>query len=245
VIAYDAMQITVHDPFTDRHRTLVNAGYSDRVVAYVDGDYSVRDSAFSDLLSQRVPLRMRDTAYDYRETYSYLNYWGAEGYGDGMTTPLFANDGRYVGLVNISTATEETLTDGVREFMAQHPEAVNLTLDSDIIHDAHRAIELEQEYIAYCLKDGPILGYSVAEHVATAQYFANMRLGSVGLPQPFDEAYHAFPWMSEQMELKKETNFFEKRVTEYQSGGALIFDDDSHDHANPGWSDPLQAEKMT
>jgi ribonucleoside-diphosphate reductase beta chain len=131
----------------------------------------------------------------------------------------------------------------IREFMAQYPEAVTPQLHADIIHDAQRAIALERSYMAYCLKDGPILGYSVAEHVATAQYFANMRLGSVGLPQPFEEAYHAFPWMSEQMELKKEKNFFETRVTEYQSGGALAFDDDSHAHDNPGWSDPLQAEK--
>ena len=79
----------------------------------------------------------------------------------------------------------------------------------------------------------------VAEHIATAKFFANMRLGSVGLPQPFEEAYHAFPWMSEQMELKKEKNFFETRVTEYQSGGALLFDDDPQSHDNPGWSDPL------
>jgi ribonucleoside-diphosphate reductase beta chain len=83
------------------------------------------------------------------------------------------------------------------------------------------------------------LGYSVAEHVATAQYFANMRLGSVGLPQPFEEAYHAFPWMSEQMELKKEKNFFETRVTEYQSGGALAFDDDPMADEDPQWRNPL------
>ena len=130
----------------------------------------------------------------------------------------------------------------IREFMAQYPEAVTPELLAQIEADTLRAIELEQEYMAYCLKDGPILGYSVPEHVATAKFFANMRLGSVGLPQPFEEAYHAFPWMSEQMELRKEKNFFEARVTEYQSGGALLFDDDSHDHANPGWSDPLEAQ---
>ncbi len=131
----------------------------------------------------------------------------------------------------------------IREFMAQYPEAAPKGVIDTVLRDTYRAIELEKEYITYCLKDGPILGYSVPEHVATAKYFANMRLGSVGLPQPFEDAYHAFPWMSEQMELRKEKNFFEVRVTEYQSGGALAFDDDSHDHANPGWSDPLQAEK--
>jgi ribonucleoside-diphosphate reductase beta chain len=64
-----------------------------------------------------------------------------------------------------------------------------------------------------------------------------MRLGAVGLPQPFDDAYHAFPWMSEQIELKKEKNFFETRVTEYQTGGALSFDDLAH---HDGWDDPLK-----
>jgi ribonucleoside-diphosphate reductase beta chain len=130
----------------------------------------------------------------------------------------------------------------IREFMAQYPEVVTDGLVNAVLRDTRRAIALEQDYISYCLKDGPILGYSVAEHVATAQYFANMRLGSVGLPQPFEKAYHAFPWMSEQMELRKEKNFFEARVTEYQSGGALAFDDDSHAHDNPGWSDPLEAQ---
>jgi ribonucleoside-diphosphate reductase beta chain len=127
----------------------------------------------------------------------------------------------------------------IREFMAQYPEAVTPELLTQIEADTHRAIELERHYIAYCLKDGPILGYSVAEHVATAKFFANMRLGSVGLPQPFEDAYHAFPWMSEQMELKKETNFFEKRVTEYQSGGALIFDDDQDAQGHGSWANPL------
>jgi hypothetical protein len=45
--------------------------------------------------------------------------------------------------------------------------------------------------------------------------------------------------MSEQMELKKETNFFEKRVTEYQSGGALIFNDDQDAQGHGNWANPL------
>jgi hypothetical protein len=45
--------------------------------------------------------------------------------------------------------------------------------------------------------------------------------------------------MSEQMELKKEKNFFETRVTEYQSGGALAFDDDPMADEDPQWRNPL------
>jgi len=128
----------------------------------------------------------------------------------------------------------------IKEFMAQYPECLTMGFQDQVSKDVLRALELEREYISYCLKDGPILGYSVEDHVATAKFFANMRLGAVGLHQPFEDAYHAFPWMSEQMELKKEKNFFETRVTDYQAGGALSFDDDTPNE-EPGWNNPLQS----
>ena len=43
----------------------------------------------------------------------------------------------------------------------------------------------------------------------------------LGLPEEFKNAKNPFPWMSEVLDLKKEKNFFETRVTEYQTGGAL------------------------
>ena len=125
----------------------------------------------------------------------------------------------------------------IQEFVSQYPECLTEQFLTTIVNDVEKAIRLEEDFASYCLKDGPILGYSVPEHVATAKLFANMRLGSVGLRQPFDDAYHAFPWMSEQLELKKEKNFFETRVTDYQAGGALQFDDLSH---HDGWDDPLK-----
>ncbi len=127
----------------------------------------------------------------------------------------------------------------IREFMDQHPECLTKAFLEQVYRDATQAMALEEAYIQHCLKDGPILGYSVPEHVATAKYFTNLRMGSVGLSAPFPDAYHAFPWMSEQMELKKEKNFFETRVTEYQAGGALSFEDEPPHHDQPGWSDPL------
>jgi ribonucleotide reductase beta subunit family protein with ferritin-like domain len=128
----------------------------------------------------------------------------------------------------------------IKEYMAQYPACLTEDFLRQIEQDTRKAVELEKEYIAYCLKDGPILGYSVNEHVATAKFFANMRLGAVGLPQPFEDAYHAFPWMAEQMELNKEKAFFEVRVVDYQAGGALSFDEASH---HEGWDDPLEGLK--
>src|SRR2546428_7485503 len=51
----------------------------------------------------------------------------------------------------------------------------------------------------------------------------NRRCAQLGLSPVFDEAENPFPWMSEAMDLKKEKNFFETRVIEYQNGGALCW----------------------
>jgi ribonucleoside-diphosphate reductase beta chain len=40
----------------------------------------------------------------------------------------------------------------------------------------------------------------------------------------FQNEENPFPWMSEMIDLKKERNFFETRVLEYQTGGALSWD---------------------
>ena len=55
-------------------------------------------------------------------------------------------------------------------------------------------------------------------------YIANRRLVQLGLPEEFPKAENPFPWMSEIMDLRKEKNFFETRVIEYQTGGALNWD---------------------
>lgn len=119
----------------------------------------------------------------------------------------------------------------IKEFISQHPECISESFLGEISGMVKRAIALEDEFIRYCLKDGPILGYSAADHISTAKFFANVRVTSVGLPVVFPEteAQHRFPWMSEQMDLLKEKNFFETRVTEYQVGGALSFNDDDDD----------------
>ena len=50
------------------------------------------------------------------------------------------------------------------------------------------------------------------------------RCAQLGLEPAFATVDNPFPWMSEAMDLKKEKNFFETRVIEYQNGGALAWD---------------------
>ena len=56
------------------------------------------------------------------------------------------------------------------------------------------------------------------------RYIANRRATQIGLEALFPNEENPFPWMSEMIDLKKERNFFETRVIEYQSGGALSWD---------------------
>jgi ribonucleoside-diphosphate reductase beta chain len=81
----------------------------------------------------------------------------------------------------------------------------------------------ESTYADYLLKD-PILGYSKEAHIGQFRYVANRRAVSLGIEEPFPGAEPTLPWLDEQANMRKEKNFFETRVTEYQTGGALKWD---------------------
>jgi len=78
----------------------------------------------------------------------------------------------------------------------------------------------ETEYAHYILPD-PILGYSADEHISQFRFIANRRAKQLHQAEPFPGAENTLGWLDEQANLRKEKNFFETRVTEYQTGGAL------------------------
>lgn len=81
------------------------------------------------------------------------------------------------------------------------------------------AVALEIAYAKDCLPEG-ILGLTAPMFEDYVGYIANRRLERIGLQGRYD-GKNSFPWMSEVMDLKKEKNFFETRVTEYQSASTL------------------------
>ena len=83
--------------------------------------------------------------------------------------------------------------------------------------------ELEIQYARDTMPRG-VLGMNAAMMEEYLQFIANRRLTQLGLPEQFKGVTNPFPWMSEIMDLRKEKNFFEARVTEYQVGGALSWD---------------------
>ena len=82
---------------------------------------------------------------------------------------------------------------------------------------------LEIEYARDTMPRG-VLGMNAAMMEEYLHFIANRRLTQLGLSEQFPGAQNPFPWMSEIMDLRKEKNFFETRVIEYQTGGALSWD---------------------
>ncbi len=82
------------------------------------------------------------------------------------------------------------------------------------------AAELEAAYSRDTMPNG-FLGLSAGLCEEYMHFITNRRCGQIGLEPVFAETENPFPWMSEAMDLKKEKNFFETRVIEYQNGGSL------------------------
>jgi len=86
-----------------------------------------------------------------------------------------------------------------------------------------QAVELEYRYAEDTMPRG-VLGMNASMFKGYLRYVANRRAAQIGLEELFPSEENPFPWMSEMIDLKKERNFFETRVLEYQSGGALSWD---------------------
>ncbi len=110
------------------------------------------------------------------------------------------------------------LINGIKE---ENPEIWTPEFQSHIIDLVKEAVELEIAYAEDCLPKG-ILGLSSPMFREYVQYIADRRLERIGL-KPLFKSKNPFPWMSETIDLGKEKNFFETRVTEYQSAANLVW----------------------
>ena len=112
--------------------------------------------------------------------------------------------------------------DLVNNIVAENPEIWTDEFKKVIMENIKKGVELECAYAKDCLPRG-ILGLNadlISEYV---QYIADRRLERIGLPKVYG-AKNPFPWMSEVIDLRKEKNFFETRVTEYKTGGTIKWD---------------------
>lgn len=82
---------------------------------------------------------------------------------------------------------------------------------------------LEIDYAKDTMPRG-VLGMNAESMEQYLKFIANRRCVQIGLKEIWTGVDNPFPWMSEVMDLNKEKNFFETRVIEYQTGGALSWD---------------------
>lgn len=151
----------------------------------------------------------------------------------------------YVGFVQmLSFGRQNKMTGASEEFQyIMRDESMHLNFGVDMINaikaeNPHLWTNEFQDEICALIREGVDLEYAYAEDTMprgvlglNAQMFseylrfvANRRCKQIGLPEQYAGAKNPFPWMSEMIDLKKEKNFFETRVIDYQVGGALNWD---------------------
>lgn len=113
--------------------------------------------------------------------------------------------------------------DVINQIKLENPHLWTPEFQQEVTHMILEGMELEVNYARDTMPRG-VLGMNAAMMEEYLQFIANRRLAQLGLKEQFPGAQNPFPWMSEIMDLRKEKNFFETRVTEYQVGGALTWD---------------------
>lgn len=113
--------------------------------------------------------------------------------------------------------------DVINQIKIENPHVWTEDFQKQIIELFKQGVELECAYARDTMPTG-ILGLNYPILAEYIQFIANRRLAQIGLPEQFPNAQNTVPWMSEMMDLKKEKNFFETRVIEYQAGGTLNWD---------------------
>ena len=200
-----------------------------RVVPEIHQKIRISNRRLDSVLRPDLDLRDRDTLEQFLMSYIFFagvfeGCWFYNGF-----SPIFALQRR--GLMR---GTAEQLQYIMRDEVLhasfglrvarQLMEEENITPDPKAMREMWDEAEAaENAYARYILRD-PILGYSADSHMEQFRFIANRRARKLHLEEPFPGAENALPWLDEQANIRKEKNFFETRVTEYQTGGGLVWD---------------------
>lgn len=201
-----------------------------RVVPQIHGKIRMANERLDSVLRPDIDLNDRDALHDFLMSYIFFaavfeGAWFYNGF-----SPIFALQRR--GLMK---GTAEQLQYIMRDEVMHASFGIRVVkqiMQEEKIRPDPRALRemwdqaeaCEADYAGYILRD-PILGYSAERHVEQFRFVANRRARQLDFEtEPFPGAENALPWLDEQANLRKEKNFFETRVTEYQTGSALSWD---------------------
>lgn len=108
----------------------------------------------------------------------------------------------------------------IMDLIEENPDVWTADFKEELRDLMREAISLEKDFISDCLPVNSV-GLSAEEFCKYIDYIGDRRLEDVGLEPLNSGASNPFPWLAEMMDIKKEQNFFEGRVTEYQKASAL------------------------
>jgi len=113
--------------------------------------------------------------------------------------------------------------DVINQIKIENPDLWTDQFQAEMRLNIDEAMHLEIEYAQESMPRG-VLGMNAGMFDEYMKFIANRRCNQIGLAELYPGANNPFPWMSEVMDLKKEKNFFETRVIEYQSSGGLSWE---------------------
>lgn len=113
--------------------------------------------------------------------------------------------------------------DLINQIKLEEPQLWTPEFRSEIREIFKQAVELEYRYAEDTMPRG-VLGLNASMFKSYLRFICNRRCQQIGLDPLYPNEENPFPWMSEMIDLKKERNFFETRVIDYQTGGALTWE---------------------
>jgi DNA-binding CsgD family transcriptional regulator len=111
VVPFEAAHLSYCDPLNGEHAALASVGYAEETLAYLIGPYVETCPAYRIGRRGGRPLRMRDIPFDFYRTETYELALRPAGYEEGVTVCLYTHEGRYTGMLTMSTTTREHPTD--------------------------------------------------------------------------------------------------------------------------------------
>jgi ribonucleoside-diphosphate reductase beta chain len=114
------------------------------------------------------------------------------------------------------------------DLVSENPEIWTEDFQQDLRATMAEGVRLEKDFIRDCLPVSSV-GLSSEDFEKYIDYIGDRRLVNCRLEPLNESTSNPFPWLAEMMDIKKEQNFFEGRVTEYQKASALEsagYDDD-------------------
>jgi ribonucleoside-diphosphate reductase beta chain len=106
------------------------------------------------------------------------------------------------------------------QLIAENPDLWTPEFRAELVGFMREGVELEKEFVRDCLPEDGV-GMTQADFLTYVEYNADRRLAGLGLPALTGVKTNPFAWLDEVIFLRKEKNFFETRVTEYQTSGSV------------------------